>query len=186
MIDRTSTSPFLNLQLRRAGYLTGFVVDVNSVPLPDMAVTLVGLADGAHFESTTDAAGQWRIDLVPDGQYELVVGSVNAPYTSPERLEFRAPSMTFPPIEIRNLASAVVTIVSEGDEPIWVAKLSGHSTGGGTFEVKTDVFGVAQLPLLGAGKTRITIEHPEYKTHRVNVPLEAGTDKPFAFALSRK
>ena len=165
-IDKKNPSPFVNLALRRAGYLTGQLVDRDGIALQGIDVVLVAQADGTQLQTLTDAGGYYRFDAVPDGPYELSTGPPESPLLPAERLAFRAPSMTLPPTELPRLFDVVVQVIDEDERPIPDAKVTGSSGGGGRVEATADLTGQAVLRHLGEGRVRLRIDHPDHASSR--------------------
>ncbi|MES1158311.1 MAG: carboxypeptidase regulatory-like domain-containing protein [Terricaulis silvestris] len=69
-----------------SGNLTGSVVDADGNPVTGAAVTLRSQAQGFERTTTTNANGEYRFTLVPQGDYTVVVAKTGLQTTSSENL----------------------------------------------------------------------------------------------------
>ena len=103
LLERTSSSAYVMLQLGPAGFLTGRLNGSTGEPLEGIPVWLFdGAAPPAAQVPTGGrktyslADGTWRFDVVLDGPHTLVYGTPTAPMVAPVELQFHAPSLTVP------------------------------------------------------------------------------------------
>ncbi|MEX1026162.1 MAG: carboxypeptidase-like regulatory domain-containing protein [Planctomycetota bacterium] len=186
VIDKVNRSPFVNLALRRAGFLEGQLVDSEGFALEGVDVVLVGQADTRSIETQSDTFGRYRFDRVPDGLYELVIGPPESPLAPSERIEFRAPSMTLPATVLDGLATVVVQVIDDAGVPVVDARITGSSTGGGRIDAVTDATGQATLLHLGPGRVRLGIAHAEHGSERSGFDLGGDAEKVVTIQLPRR
>src|SRR5438046_2082351 len=68
----TAAAPSLAAQTV-GGSVQGFITDSSGAALPNAQVLVLNVATGATRELTTDAAGRYRVPILPPGPYEVHV-----------------------------------------------------------------------------------------------------------------
>jgi hypothetical protein len=178
LLDTRNTSPFVSLRLVPAGVLEGKVLDAERLPAAGVTLTLVPKPPRVESEplvTTTDALGIYRFGQVLDGPYELVAGTPDFPLgPPPQRLVFKAPSLTMPDIVLPPLAVLDLIVVDELENRVENAAVAGSSPSGGTLAGTTDAAGRLVVPHLLPGRWRIELEHEGHKSRRVTADLVAG------------
>jgi hypothetical protein len=150
-----SADVFVSPQFRRAGFIDGNVVDSRGAPVEGMTVTIIAEDTHARSSVQTDAAGNFAIRDVTDGNYSLAVGSPDAPLMKPKRLSFKAPSMRFPTCRLPETGSLRVLTVDPAGKPLANVAVSGFSTSGAALRAATDGRGAAIVRYLAPGKYRL-------------------------------
>jgi hypothetical protein len=108
----------------------GVLLDAAGVPIRGAGVRLVG--KGGTFKTTTDADGQFRIELMPAGQYQL---SVDANH---DKIQYASP------IDIeRTSPTAVITLTAQKSLSVTSVTDQHSATGGEALSSQT----VSELPL---------------------------------------
>lgn len=171
--------PYLFLRLTPTGFLEGTLLDPDGSGAGDVLVTLVGASDPSYERVTaTDASGLYRFEGVPDGPYELIVGLRHAPLLERRRpLTFKAPSLTFPPIELPPLGALRVRVIDSRERPLPDVEVRGSGSNGGQVEGLTDHLGGLVVRHLPPGRYRLRLVHPglgEAYERRTALELTAG------------
>jgi hypothetical protein len=178
-LEAGNEHPYLFLRLTPTGFLEGLLLDPDGTGAGDVIVTLIGASDPTYERVTaTDAGGLYRFDGVPDGPYELIVGLRHAPLLERRRpLSFKAPSLTFPPIELPPLASLELRVIDSRERPLVGVEVRGSGSRGGQVEGLTDHLGELAVQHLPAGRYRLRLVHPgfgEAYERRTALDLVAG------------
>ena len=178
LLEPGSPEAFVVLQLVPAGFLEGTVLDAQGLGAEDIPLTLIGVPENEVREAVTDARGLFRFEALPDGAYELLVGHVSSPLL-PERrpLLFRAPSMTFPDLQLPPLATLDLHVIDSEQHPLAGVEVRGSGTEGGLIARTTDAEGHVLVKNLPAGHYRLRFTHPvlgESYDRRVTVELTVG------------
>lgn len=168
LLERTSSSAYVTLNLSPAGFLAGQLVDYLGAPLEGVSVWLTKGA-GSKFapqtgalETTTLADGTWRFEKVLDGIYSISYGSLTAPLIAPSTLNFRAPSLTVPAPELPPLSTFTIQVVDETNSPVSGARVRGSGIGGSAFDMTTNSNGEAILQHLKPGRYTLYCSHDIY------------------------
>ncbi|MBC8451261.1 MAG: hypothetical protein H8D72_00985, partial [Planctomycetes bacterium] len=118
LLEKTSSSAYVMLQLDPAGFLTGQLTDSAGEPLEGIEVWLFQGAETALARSGSGgrkteplADGPSRFGRMLEGPPSLLFGSRLAPMLEPLELQFRAPSLPVPSPPFPPLASLDVMIV---------------------------------------------------------------------------
>lgn len=162
VLETGNQHPYLFLRLTPTGFLEGLLLDPDGTGADDVIVTLVGASDPSYERVTaTDASGLYRFEGVPDGPYELIVGLRHAPLLARRRpLSFKAPSLTFPPIELPPLGALRVRVIDSRERPLPDVEVRGSGSNGGQIEGVTDHLGELVVRHLPPGRYRLRLVHP--------------------------
>ncbi|MFT5081594.1 MAG: hypothetical protein ACI9D0_001814 [Bacteroidia bacterium] len=168
LLERTSSSAYVTLNLSPAGFIAGQLVDYLGVPLEGVAVWLTKGTGGMFapqtgaVETSTLADGTWRFDKVLDGSYSVAYGSLTSPLIPPSTVSFRAPSLTMPAPELPPLSTFTIQAVDETGSPVTGARVRGSGGGGSAFDVTTNSNGEAILRHLRPGRYSVHCSHDIY------------------------
>jgi hypothetical protein len=184
LLERTSSSAYVMLQLTPAGFIEGQLLDGRDLPVEDVAVWLfpgrlgalasLGAVGSEGRETRTSVEGLWRFDDVIDGAYTLVFGSPTAPLVEPATLSFQAPSLTWPSPELPVLTTLQVMIVDGYEQPVQGARVT--VTSPALYETTSSATGMAMIPNLPPGTVRLSAEHELFGEGSYVRPLAAGPD----------
>lgn len=183
VLDASHDDSFVNLSLLPAGFLEGQVVDGEGNALEGIGLWLVAEADGSRLRATSDAFGRYRFERVPDGAYDLVLGSLEDPYREPERLAFRAPSMTLPPLELAGLGILIVQVLDPDEVPVIDAHVTGNAPGVGKLDGRTDVQGTLVVEHLAQGRAHLRVTHPGFADTRRSADVGPGIERTLQIFL---
>lgn len=168
LLERTSSSAYVTLNLSPAGFMAGQLVDYLGAPLEGLSVWLTKGSGGKFapqtgaLETTTLADGTWRFEKVLDGIYTVSYGSLISPLTVPSTITFRAPSLTIPAPELPPLSTFTIQVVDETDSPVSGARVRGNGVGGSVFDLTTNSNGEAILRHLKPGRYTLYCSHDIY------------------------
>lgn len=164
LLEPGAEHPFVNLHIVPAGTLEGVVLDSHGVAAEGIVVTLLAVEESHAREARTDARGAYRFEKLPDGAYELLLGTATAPLV-PERhaVRFLAPHLTFPDLTLPPLGEIDVRVVDSFARPLEGVEVRGSGTNGGAFEGKTDFDGRLVAKHLPPGHFRMRLKHPAFE-----------------------
>jgi len=193
LLERTSSSAYVALELSPAGFITGNLVDFEDAALEGIEVWLLrtsgtglGASQTGARKTMTGADGTWRFTDVLDGPYALTFGSLEAPLIPPSALTFRAPSLTWPAPDLPPLAMLTVTVLDDAGNPVGGARVRGSGTMGGAIDVKTTSNGQAILRHLQPGRYRLHADHDAYGEGFVQRRFEGGEKDQVTLTLTRR
>lgn len=146
---------FVVLQMERAAFVDGRVLDVDGAVVEGLAMTLELASTRERRTTTTDHLGFYRFDSVADGEYRLLVGPPDAPVLDPRTLAVRPPSLAIPTIEVPALESLRIRVVDAIGAPVEGARVRGSGADGGYVDGVTDARGEILTPLLPPGRYRL-------------------------------
>jgi len=169
LIDRSSPTPFMNLEIRPAGRLEGRVLGADGLPAPGVHVHLDPLAEkAASREVETGVLGGFAFDDVLDGDYRLVLGDPNAPLSDPLSISFQAPGMVLPDVDLPPLGRAEILVTDRFGAPLADASVRGSGSNGGTIGGATGPDGKLGVAYLPAGTYRIRVDVEGHETRRAS------------------
>ena len=170
----TSAEVYVALQLYPAGALSGQLLYEGGVGADGILVRLRG-ADGQLVRNTTtNSAGEYRFEKLPDGEYELAYGATRNPILVPEALSFRAPSLHVPARILAELGHITFEVVDAAGNPVEGAALVGSGHNGGTIDDVTNAAGRFTVNGVHAGNYRVWGSKPEFGKSMGVVGLVAG------------
>lgn len=173
LLERTTTSPFVNLEIYPAGHLEGRLVGADKLPAEGIALVLEALVDGERLEATSDLAGVFRFESVLDGNYRLIVGHGNNPLIEPLSLSFLSPAMYLPDLELPPLGEAEFIVSDVEGLPLGGVSVRGSGTAGGVVEGLTGPDGKLLVRYLPAGHYRVRADLEGKGTRRTSFDLTA-------------
>src|SRR4051812_30780657 len=71
----TTSAPVVYAQSNISGDITGTVTDASGAALPNAQVTVTSVEKGQSKAVTTDKVGDFRVPLLPPGNYEIKVSA---------------------------------------------------------------------------------------------------------------
>ncbi len=151
----------VELQLLPPARCIGRLVDARGLPIVDLAVWASALADGKTYATKSDAAGHWRLEVLPEGEYQLCVGSVEAPLTAPVTVTVQAPQLTVPDICLPDLGWAQVRVVDTRGRPLADCKLEAWGEEHGSASARSGADGRARIGPLPVGRVKIVASHED-------------------------
>ncbi len=170
--DRSDRTVFL--EFSAAGYLSGLVIDADGYNVEGLPIALEPAEGGIAREATTDAVGRYRFEHVLDGEYSLHVGGTMNPIGDPRELQFRAPSLTMPTIEVPLLGELEVRVVDAAGFEVAGARVIGWGREGGSVDATTNAQGACRARFLPPGWYSLIAAHPDLGSLRRRVQLQAG------------
>lgn len=192
LLERTSPSAYVSLNLSPSGFIVGSLVDHEGAPLEGILIWLAEKGGAALATSQTgarqtqtDADGTWRFPNVLDGPYTLTYGSLEAPLVPPSSLTFRAPSLTVPAPELPLFATLTVTVVDDTGIPVAGARVRGTGSQGSAIDAMTTSNGEAILRNLTPGRYRLRANHDVYGEGFVQRRFEGGENQQVLLPLTR-
>ena len=176
LLEKRSSSVFINLLMVEAGFIEGKIKDADGLPADGVVVTLIEMPSHASRETLTDALGEYRFEDVLDGAYQLMIGRFENPILKERRtLRMAAPGMTIPDIELPPLATLELTVIDPTEDRLLSnVTVRGSGSNGGVFEGQTDGYGVFLARYLPPGRWRLRLELEGYEGRRDALELEAG------------
>jgi len=193
LLERTSSSAYLMLQLSPAGFVTGQLLDSEGAPVDGIEVWIfpgkappLGQSGPGGRQTTTLPDGTWRFDSVLDGPHSLVFGAPIAPLVAPIEINFRAPSLTVPAPKLPELARLEILVIDATQLPVAGASVRGSGSRGGSFDLETPATGTVQLEHLVPGHYRFTISHELYGEARLERRFTGGEDQTEVVVLRER
>jgi len=193
LLERTSSSAYVMLQISPAGFITGQLTDSEGVPVDDIEVWLfngkppaLGQSKSGGRSTTTLPDGTWRFESVLDGPHSLVFGAPLSPLVPPVQINFRAPSLTVPSPKLPVMATLEIMIIDEAQQPITGARLRGSGTRGGSFDLETPPDGILHLKHLMPGHYRFTASHEAFGEGQLERRFEGGENDTEVIVLGRR
>ena len=110
----TTSAPILYAQSNISGDITGTVTDASGAALPDATVIVTSVEKGQAKTVITDKVGDFRVPLLPPGNYEIKVGAKGF---QPAKVRVRVSASSITPVNIAlAVGQASTTIeVNSGD-----------------------------------------------------------------------
>jgi hypothetical protein len=110
----TTSAPILYAQSNISGDITGTVTDASGAALPDATVIVTSVEKGQAKTVITDKVGDFRVPLLPPGNYEIKVGAKGF---QPSKVRVRVSASSITPVNIAlAVGQASTTIeVNSGD-----------------------------------------------------------------------
>ena len=188
LLERTSSSAYVMIQMTPSGFIEGQLVDAAEQPIEGISVWLfpgaagaLGLTGADGREVSTNVDGVWRFDRVVDGPYTLIFGPPTGPLVDPVTLTFQAPSLTWPSPELPPLTRLRLLIVDSGEVPVQGARVRAGSPT--PFDLVTPATGELDVPNLRPGYIRVEVEHPLFGKGDLVRQLKGGDDGPHVITL---
>lgn len=174
LLEKRASNPYVNLRIGLAGYVEGAVVDVNSVSVVNLEISLESLADKTKRTTLTDNLGRFRFERVNDGGYRLHFGYPYSPVADARVFQVQAPGIVLPPEEVPELGEIYLLALDPFGAGIINATVRGTGTEGGYVEGTTDEQGLLSVPNLRPGHYRLRVESPEGASERTRTEVVAG------------
>jgi|KBSMisStaDraftv2_1062788.scaffolds.fasta_scaffold00168_15 hypothetical protein len=110
----TTSAPVVCAQSNISGDITGTVTDASGAALPNAQVTVTSMEKGQAKVVTTDKVGDFRVPLLPPGNYEI---KVSATGFQPTKVQVKVSTGTTTPVNIAvSIGSASATVeVNSGE-----------------------------------------------------------------------
>jgi len=147
----------LRLQLARAGFVDGSVLDVDGRPVEGLAVTLEDRHDRSRRTVRTGPAGIWRVDDLRDGAYRVLFGPPDRPLIPAEDLGFVGPSHRFPDRVVPRLFAFEVRVLDDGGRPLAAASVRAVGQPLGVVDATTEPDGIARVTHAPAGRYQLRV-----------------------------
>ena len=93
----TTSAPVVYAQSNISGDITGTVTDASGAALPNAQVTVTSLEKGQSKVVNTDKVGDFRVPLLPPGNYEI---KVSATGFQPAKVQVKVSAGTITPVNI--------------------------------------------------------------------------------------
>ena len=143
------------LTLRERGFIAGRVVDAKGTPVEGLPVFLLAQRSEFRREVKTDANGTYTFPKVPDGDYRVRVGTVEAALAAIEDLSFVAPSAHLRDLSTPLMGTLNLRVVDENGVGLTGVKVQGLGLASGPFEVHTGPDGRASVAPCVGGDIRL-------------------------------
>jgi hypothetical protein len=174
LLVRGSEHPFVTITVSPTGFLHGLVVGEDGSLAPDLTVTLERTATKLRSTTVTGPTGAWRFEDVPDGEYRLYFGAVEAPLLPFDELSFRAPSMHFPLRELPPTAALWIYTVDTAGHRVGGVKVQGFGSAGGRIRGTTDGDGALLVRYLPPGHFNLSARDDAGRRGKMVADLELG------------
>jgi hypothetical protein len=161
LLVRGSSDVFVTLVLRPAGFLDGFVHDAVGGPADGLEVVLEDARDRTRQSTTTDPTGMFVFHDVQDGPYRLLFGDADQPLVPPGELDFRAPSMRWPLLELPATGELLVRARDPAGRAVADAQIEGWGVPRGAARARTGADGTALLRWLLPGRYHLQLSSPD-------------------------
>jgi hypothetical protein len=178
---RTDRTVFLDLT--PAGYLSGRVIDADGYDVEALTLVLEPRAGGEARTSVTDQRGAYHFEHVLDGEYQLHIGGPDNPLLPARELQFLAPTLTMPPIEIPVLGALEIHVLDASGLELAGVRVTGWGKQGGRVDLTTDERGRGVARFLPAGWFSLIAEHPELGSARKRTELASGETRTVEIRL---
>ncbi|MDP6408916.1 MAG: carboxypeptidase-like regulatory domain-containing protein [Planctomycetota bacterium] len=174
LLVRGAEHPFVTIDLYPTGFLHGLVRGEDGSLAPELLVTLERNTTRKRRTTLTGPTGTWRFEDVPDGEYRLYLGPVEAPLLPADDLSFRAPSMSFPLRELPATASLMIYTVDTAGRRIGGVKVQGFGSAGGRIRGVTDDRGAFLARYLPPGHFNISARDEEGRRGKMVSDIDLG------------
>lgn len=173
------TDPLVvELALNPAGEVHVLVHDDSGRAVPGLPLCLRADLDPAHPASlpldlmaTADAHGAATFPSVPPGAWTLIAGDRASPLARRTGIAVTTAALTLDPLRLPALYPLALRVEDADGRPVARAELTARGTNGGSFEIETDVDGLARVEGLPAGRFRVFAATGTARANRVvNVP----------------
>ncbi len=155
LLTRGSSSPYVNLQVTRMGFIDGFVFRESGAAAENVLVALEPILGQVRREVRTRPDGSYRFERVEDGEYRLHFGPAETPLLPARELYFRAPSLRFPQVVLPPTVDLLIYTQDVKGQLMPSVRVSGFGSKGGLIDVETDATGRAWARNLVPGLYRI-------------------------------
>lgn len=150
----------LTVTLRAMASVDGIVRRANGDPADGLPVHLlprVSAAPGDRISVTTDLAGVYRFDAVPEGRWLLCVGDPAAPLVAPRPVEVDIRPLELDDVQLPDLATLELMVLDEAARPFPDVDVVGYlrGTGRGSIRGRTGPQGRLRADYLQPGPWRI-------------------------------
>ncbi len=163
----------LRLRLFPAGTLTGRVVDPDGDPIAAMPVTAVRRDAEGQRTVTTDGAGRYAFERLPDGEWNVVVGYPEAPLVLRE-VGFAAPGFDMPDLATPAIDELAIRVLDSQLQPVEGASVSVIGLASGARQAKTDANGLALLPHCVGGEASVIVDAPGFVSSTRQIQFQPG------------
>jgi hypothetical protein len=177
---------FLVLQLERTATVDGRVVDAQGSVVSDLEVVLTERGEPRSFSVRTDAAGRFRFTDVPEGAFQLALGSASAPVVPLRDLTLTRPGLSLGDLEVPRLESLWLRLVDEGGGPVSGARVHGYGSAGGHVDATSDPRGEVLVPLLPPGRYRLRAADDQGRQGFLALELVRGAGRSSAELVLRR
>ncbi len=129
----------LTVTLQGMASVDGIVRRASGDPADDLPVHLLphaGAAPGDRLSATTDLAGVYRFDAVPEGSWLLCVGDPVAPLVSPRPVRVGTRALELDDVQLPALATLELMVVDEAARPFPDVDVVGYLRGAGRGSIR--------------------------------------------------
>jgi hypothetical protein len=170
----TSAEVYVVLQLHPAGALSGQLLYEGGIGADGITMRLHDATGALVREATTDSAGRYRFEKLPDGEYELAYGEAHSPLFPAKSISFRAPSMHIPARIVPDIGQITFEVRDAAGNPVEGAIVTGSGSNGGTIDDVTGPGGRCTVGGLPAGDYRVWANLPGEERRLGRVTLRPG------------
>jgi hypothetical protein len=179
LLSESSADPYVTLLISPTGYLDGFVVCTDGRPARELRVALEARFGEGRLETTTRADGFYRFGSVPDGEFRILFGPLNAPLLPARDLVFSAPSMRFPRTELPPTADVLFHTTDTSGRALGGVTLTGFGKPAGRIELVSDSDGLAWGHNLQPGRYRLAARNGEGLRSSNTIQIELGPGQEY-------
>lgn len=183
LLTQAVPSPYVVLKVAPTGFVDGYVVNKDGRPAAELRVALDAVHSDQRIETQTRQDGFYVFDDVPDGEYQISFGPLDAPLVPPRDLVFQAPSMRFPNVELPPTADILIHTTDRDGKAVGEVTLTGFGRPSGRLSLVTDLAGNGWARNLPLGRYKVSARNEQGLRASMTLVVEDKPGQEFYIAV---